>query len=116
MEFREKVHPDSPIQSDIGMYFIFVVCDKVMVRTKHDDDIQYLWQYDARNDTKDGEYRTYTIKSEVNSLYKLERGTEIILWLKQEYKEWSKRETAKTLFQQSESCKFISFPVYLKQD
>lgn len=117
LERLEKIHPDSPIQCYIGMYSIFLVADKVMVRTKHDDDCQYLWQYDARNDIiNDTDERMYSIESENNSLYKLERGTEIILWLKPEYCELSKRDTIKALFVNQEVGEFIAFPIYLKQD
>ena len=90
----------------MGFLSAFLVSKKVMVRTKHDDDIQYLWQCDIENKSY------YSIKSENNSLYQLEGGTEVILYLKKDSKEFAQRDVIKCLFEKE--CKFISFPVYLR--
>merc|ERR1712242_312288 len=66
-------------QFGVGFYSAYLVSDKVIVRTKHNDDEQYVWESSAGG--------TFTVRPDTHSPHQLARGTEITLVLKEEEKE-----------------------------
>jgi heat shock protein beta len=90
-------------QFGVGFYSSFLVADKVVVRTKsNDDDKQWIWTSKADNSfviTEDPAGNT------------LGRGTEIILHLKEEAKEYLDSTELRLLIQKY--SEFTHFPIYL---
>jgi len=80
------------------------VADKVTVRTKHNDDKQYIWESTADS--------SFTIKEDPEG-DTLGRGTEITLHLKDDCKEFTEGDKIKDLVKKY--SEFISFPIYLKE-
>merc|ERR1712048_456868 len=63
-------------QFGVGFYSAYLVADKVVVRTKHNDDEQYIWTSSAGG--------TFDIRPDTKSPHQLSRGTEITLMLKED--------------------------------
>ncbi len=59
-------------QFGVGFYSAFLVADKVIVTTKHNDDAQYIWESDSESYSVVEDPRGNTLK----------RGTTISLYLK----------------------------------
>merc|ERR1712159_355370 len=74
------------------------------VRTKHNDDKQYIWESTADS--------SFTIKEDPEG-NTLGRGTEITLHLKDDCKEFTEGDKIKELVKKY--SEFISFPIYLKE-
>uniref|UniRef100_A0AC35UGW9 HATPase_c domain-containing protein n=1 Tax=Rhabditophanes sp. KR3021 TaxID=114890 RepID=A0AC35UGW9_9BILA len=66
-------------QFGVGFYSVYLVADKVMVRTKHNNDSQYIWISDSSS---------FTI-SEDKDGSPLGRGTEITLYLRNNIKDFT---------------------------
>merc|ERR1711987_33604 len=81
-----------------------LVADKVTVRTKHNDDKQYIWESTADS--------SFTIREDPEG-NTLGRGTEITLHLKDDCKEFTEGDKIKDLVKKY--SEFISFPIYLKE-
>ena len=60
-------------QFGVGFYSSFLVADKVEVFTKHNSDIEYIWESTAE--------KSYTIRN--NPKPSLKRGTRIVLYIKE---------------------------------
>merc|ERR1711912_203320 len=88
----------------VGFYSVYLVADKVTVRTKHNDDKQYIWESTADS--------SFTIKEDPEG-DTLGRGTEITLHLKDDCKEFTEGDKIKDLVKKY--SEFISFPIYLKE-
>merc|ERR1711966_396039 len=105
--FLEKLKEGGDInligQFGVGFYSVYLVADKVTVRTKHNDDKQYIWESTADS--------SFTIKEDPES--DLGRGTEITLHLKDDCKEFTEGDKIKDLVKKY--SEFISFPIYLKE-
>jgi heat shock protein beta len=105
--FLEKLKEGGDInligQFGVGFYSVYLVADKVTVRTKHNDDKQYIWESTADS--------SFTIKEDPES--DLARGTEITLHLKDDCKEFTEGDKIKDLVKKY--SEFISFPIYLKE-
>ena len=94
-------------QFGVGFYSYFLVANKVMVQSKHNDDDQYVWESEAGSSfslAKDPRGNTLT------------RGTRITLFLKADAHEYTDIEKIKALIKQY--SEFISFPisVYVKKE
>merc|ERR1711939_891875 len=106
--FLEKLKEGGDInligQFGVGFYSVYLVADKVTVRTKHNDDKQYIWESTADS--------SFTIKEDPEG-NTLGRGTEITLHLKDDCKEFTEPDKIKDL--EKKYSEFISFPIYLKE-
>ncbi|XP_017782357.1 PREDICTED: endoplasmin [Nicrophorus vespilloides] len=88
-------------QFGVGFYSAFLVADRVIVTTKHNDDKQYIWESDAASFSIVEDPRGDTLK----------RGSTVSLQLKPEAKDFLEQETIKTLVKKY--SQFINFPIYL---
>lgn len=88
-------------QFGVGFYSSFLVADRVIVTTKHNDDKQYIWESDASSFSIVEDPRGNT----------LGRGTTVTLQFKPEAKDFLEEETIRTLV--TKYSQFINFPIYL---
>ncbi|KAF5272209.1 hypothetical protein FQA39_LY01291 [Lamprigera yunnana] len=88
-------------QFGVGFYSAFLVADRVIVTTKHNDDKQYIWESDASSFSIVDDPRGNT----------LPRGTTVSLELKPESKDFLEHDTVKNLIKKY--SQFINFPIYL---
>merc|ERR1719240_658151 len=106
--FLEKLKEGGDInligQFGVGFYSVYLVADKVTVRTKHNDDKQYIWESTADS--------SFTIAEDPEG-DTLGRGTELTLHLKDDCKEFTEGDKIKDLVKKY--SEFISFPIYLKE-
>mmetsp|Transcript_9423 Transcript_9423/g.14492 ORF Transcript_9423/g.14492 Transcript_9423/m.14492 type:complete len:780 (+) Transcript_9423:100-2439(+) len=89
-------------QFGVGFYSVYLVADKVKVRSKHNNDDQYIWESSADSSFsvwKDPEGNT------------LGRGTEITLFLKEDAGEFLDQDRLEELVLRY--SEFITFPIYL---
>jgi len=61
-------------QFGVGFYSSYLVSEKVLVRSKNNDDVQHVWESTAG--------ATFTVRPDSDNPYQLTRGTEVILFLK----------------------------------
>merc|ERR1711881_652348 len=106
--FLEKLKEGGDVnligQFGVGFYSVYLVADKVTVRTKHNDDKQYIWESTADS--------SFTIKEDPEG-NTLGRGSAITLHLKDACKEFTEGDKIKELVKKY--SEFISFPIYLKE-
>merc|ERR1711966_143929 len=106
--FLEKLEEGGDVnligQFGVGFYSVYLVADKVTVRTKHNDDVQYIWESTADS--------SFTIKEDPEG-DTLGRGSEVTLHLKDDCKEFTEPDKIKDLVKKY--SEFISFPIYLKE-
>merc|ERR1711998_702987 len=106
--FLEKLKEGGDVnligQFGVGFYSVYLVADKVTVRTKHNDDKQYIWESTADS--------SFTIKEDPAG-NTLGRGSAITLHLKDDCKEFTEGDKIKELVKKY--SEFISFPIYLKE-
>merc|ERR1719482_2411966 len=106
--FLEKLKEGGDInligQFGVGFYSVYLVADKVTVRTKHNDDKQYIWESTADS--------SFTIREDPAGPT-LGRGSEITLHLKDDCKEFTEPDKIKDLVKKY--SEFISFPIYLRE-
>merc|ERR1719487_2874953 len=106
--FLEKLKEGGDVnligQFGVGFYSVYLVADKVTVRTKHNDDKQYIWESTADS--------SFTIKEDPEG-NTLGRGSAITLHLKDDCKEFTEGDKIKELVKKY--SEFISFPIYLKE-
>merc|ERR1712083_1260017 len=88
-------------QFGVGFYSAFLVADKVIVTTKHNDDKQYVWESDANS---------YSISEDPRGDTLL-RGTQVSLFLKEESYDFLEPGTVKDLVKKY--SQFINFNIYL---
>jgi heat shock protein beta len=89
-------------QFGVGFYSVYLVANHVEVISKHNDDVQYIWESKA-----DGNF-SVTADTENESLG---RGTEIRIHLKSDAAEYTQEDKLKELVKKY--SEFISFPIYL---
>ena len=85
----------------MGFYSAYLVAEKVVVVSKHNDDDQYRWESNAGG--------TFTVSPDDTD--KLSRGTKIVLHLKEDMSEYLEERRLKELVKKH--SEFISFPISL---
>lgn len=88
-------------QFGVGFYSSFLVADKVIVTSKHNDDDQYIWESDSSQFSVVKDPRGNTLK----------RGTQISLYLKEEARDFLEQQTLEDLIKKY--SQFINFNIYL---
>ena len=89
-------------QFGVGFYSVYLVADKVRVRSKHNDDGQHVWESAA--DSSFSVWEDATGES-------IGRGTEITLYLKEDAGEFLDQDRLEELVLRY--SEFITFPIYL---
>jgi len=107
-EFIEKLGTSGSIETigqfGVGFYSSFLVAQKVTVTSKHNDDVQHIWEGSSDSPT------AYTVAKDPRG-DTLGRGTLISLELKEDALEYL--ETAKLKELIARYNEFISYPIYL---
>uniref|UniRef100_A0AAR2JPS8 Endoplasmin n=1 Tax=Pygocentrus nattereri TaxID=42514 RepID=A0AAR2JPS8_PYGNA len=88
-------------QFGVGFYSAFLVADRVIVTSKHNNDTQHIWESDSNEFSVIEDPRGDT----------LGRGTTITLVLKEEASDYLELETIKNLVRKY--SQFINFPIYV---
>uniref|UniRef100_A0A8D0CWH7 Endoplasmin n=1 Tax=Sander lucioperca TaxID=283035 RepID=A0A8D0CWH7_SANLU len=88
-------------QFGVGFYSAFLIADKVIVTSKHNNDTQHIWESDSSQFSVIEDPRGNT----------LGRGSTITLVLKEEASDYLELETIKNLVKKY--SQFINFPIYV---
>merc|ERR1712080_285703 len=88
-------------QFGVGFYSSFLVADRVIVTSKHNDDKQHIWESDAAEFSMGEDPRGDTLK----------RGTQVSLYLKEESRDFLEQDTVRELVRKY--SQFINFNIYL---
>ncbi|XKL62542.1 hypothetical protein PGB90_002375 [Kerria lacca] len=109
-EFLSKMNENAQHQKElndmigqfgVGFYSAFLVADKVIVTSKHNEDEQHIWESDAAS---------FSIVSDPRGPT-LQRGTQVTLQLKEEAHDYADVNTLKNLVKKY--SQFINFPIYI---
>merc|ERR1711871_1132872 len=89
-------------QFGVGFYSAYLVADKIQVTSKHNDDVQHIWESTAD--------ATFTVAEDPRG-DTLGRGTEIKLFMKEDASEFLEQSKLEDLVRRY--SEFITFPIYL---
>lgn len=88
-------------QFGVGFYSSYLVADRVIVQSKHDDDVQWMWVSEAGSG--------FTVKRD--SADDIKRGTRITLFLKKDQVQFAQEKELKKLIKRH--SEFIQYPILL---